>query len=258
MVKEELIGFLRWSLTVTQIKWHTVMAKNIGTLAILSENATLLSENCSNCKCFGIHAYCFCLHCNNTINRRKVKLDKISHRTQKWTGQSWLNLCVVCHTEYGEKSCLWIWEKKIVEKHGQSQGYKSISRDLNVPVSTVRNIIKRFTAHGTVANLPGCGRKSKINEKLQRRIVRMVDKEPLLTSKQIQADLQTQGTVSAHTVRRHLNEKGHYGRRPRRTPLLTQRHKKRKTGVWQNLCDKTTILLGERTVDRWDKSRAFW
>ncbi len=32
------------------------------------------------------------------------------------------------------------------EKHGQSQGYKSISRDRNVPVSTVRNIIKRFTA----------------------------------------------------------------------------------------------------------------
>ncbi|KAL0203774.1 hypothetical protein M9458_001792, partial [Cirrhinus mrigala] len=41
------------------------------------------------------------------------------------------------------------------EKHGQSQGSKSISRDLNVPVSTVHNIIKRFTAHGTVANLPG-------------------------------------------------------------------------------------------------------
>ncbi len=55
----------------------------------------------------------------------------------------------------------------IVEKHGQSQGYKSISRDLNVPASTVRNIIMRFTAHGTVANLPGHGRKSKINEKLQ-------------------------------------------------------------------------------------------
>ncbi len=34
---------------------YTVMAKNIGTLAILSENTTLLSENCSNCKCFGIH-----------------------------------------------------------------------------------------------------------------------------------------------------------------------------------------------------------
>ncbi len=54
--------------------------------------------------------------------------------------------------------------ERIWEKHGQSQGYKSISRDLNVPVSTVCNIIKRFTAHGTVANLPGRERKSKINE----------------------------------------------------------------------------------------------
>ncbi|KAI2653514.1 Transposable element Tcb1 transposase [Labeo rohita] len=79
-------------------------------------------------------------------------------------------------------------KEKIVEKHGQSQSYKSISRDLKVPVSTVHNIIKRFTAH---------------------------------------ADLQTQGTtVSARTISRHLNEKGRYGRRPRRTPLLIQRHKK--------------------------------
>ncbi len=31
------------------------MAKNNGTLAILSENETLLSENVSNCKFFGIH-----------------------------------------------------------------------------------------------------------------------------------------------------------------------------------------------------------
>ena len=44
---------------------------------------------------------------------------------------------------------------KIVEKHGQYQGYKSISRDLDVPVSTVCNVINTFTAHGTVANLPG-------------------------------------------------------------------------------------------------------
>ncbi|KAI2655565.1 hypothetical protein H4Q32_017981 [Labeo rohita] len=42
--------------------------------------------------------------------------------------------------------------EKNVGKHGQSQDYKSISRDLNVPVSTVRNIIKRCTAHGTKKN----------------------------------------------------------------------------------------------------------
>ncbi|KAI4897774.1 hypothetical protein NFI96_010319 [Prochilodus magdalenae] len=67
---------------------------------------------------------------------------------------------------------------KIVRKHGQSQGYKSISKDLNVPVSTVRSVIKKFKAHGTVTNLPRCGRKRKIDERFQRKIVRMVNKEP--------------------------------------------------------------------------------
>ena len=44
---------------------------------------------------------------------------------------------------------------KIVAKHGQPQGYKSIYRDLDVPVSTVSNVIRKFKAHGTgtVANL---------------------------------------------------------------------------------------------------------
>lgn len=98
-----------------------------------------------------------------------------------------------------------------MEKHGQSQGYKTISRDLNVPVSTVHNIVKKFTAHGTVANVPGRGRKSKIDQRLQQRIIRMVDKEPRSTSRQIQADLQAQGTtMSAHTIHRHLNKKGHW------------------------------------------------
>ncbi|CAJ0957690.1 unnamed protein product [Ranitomeya imitator] len=101
---------------------------------------------------------------------------------------------------------------QIVRKHEQSQGYKSISKDLNVPVSTVRSVIKKCKAHGTVANLPRCGRKRKIDKRFQRKIVRMLDKEPRLTSKQVQAALQSEGTtVSTRTIRRHLNEKGLYG-----------------------------------------------
>ena len=113
------------------------------------------------------------------------------------------------------------------------------------------------SAHGTVANLPGCGQKRKIDERLQQRIVLMVDKESRSTSKQIQADLQTQGTtVSARTIRRHLNEMGRYGRRPRRTPLLTQRHRKARLefaktylrkpkSFWENIMwtDETKVEL---------------
>ena len=98
---------------------------------------------------------------------------------------------------------------KIVAKHGQSQGYKSISRDLDIPVSTVHNVIRKFKARGTAANLPGRGHKRKLDWRLQRRIVRMVEKAPQSTAKQIKVDLQTQGTtVSSHTMRHQLNEGG--------------------------------------------------
>ncbi|KAI4876300.1 hypothetical protein NFI96_018091, partial [Prochilodus magdalenae] len=49
------------------------------------------------------------------------------------------------------------------------------------------SVIKKFKTHGTVANFPRCGRKRKIDERFQRKMVRMVDKEPRLTSKQVQA-----------------------------------------------------------------------
>ncbi|KAL0183022.1 hypothetical protein M9458_022397, partial [Cirrhinus mrigala] len=63
-------------------------------------------------------------------------------------------------------------------------------------------------------------------------------------------------TVSARTFRHHLNEKGRYGRRPRRTPLLTQRHKKARLefaqiymtkpqSLWENVLwtDETKVEL---------------
>ena len=61
----------------------------------------------------------------------------------------------------------------------------------------------------------------------------------------------TQATVvSAQPIRRHLNEMGRYGRRPRWTPLLTQRHKKPRLEFAKNLPEEAKILLGEFHVDR--------
>ena len=88
----------------------------------------------------------------------------------------------------------------------------------------------------------------------------MVEKAPQSTAKQIQADLQTQGTtVSTRTIRLQLNERGFYGRRSRRTPLLRERETQESpTGVCQNTPEQAKILLGECPVDRWDQIRAFW
>lgn len=55
----------------------------------------------------------------------------------------------------------------------------------------------------------------------------MVDKQPQSNSKEFQAVLLGQGaSVSARTIRQHLNDMKRNGRRPRRTQLLTQRRKK--------------------------------
>ncbi len=58
--------------------------------------------------------------------------------------------------------------------------------------------------------------------------------------------------MSARTIRRHLNEKGRYGRRPRTTPLLTQRHKKSrlefaKTSVTKPQSFRENVLWTDET-----------
>ncbi|KAG7500556.1 Transposable element Tcb1 transposase [Solea senegalensis] len=93
--------------------------------------------------------------------------------------------------------------KKIIDKHVKGKGYKTISKQLDVPVTTVAHIIQKFKIHGTLANLPGRGRRRKIDEKSKRRIIRMVTKEPRKTSKEIKGELQAQGTSgSDRTIRR--------------------------------------------------------
>ena len=49
---------------------------------------------------------------------------------------------------------------------------------VNVKVTTVASIIKKFKDHGSVANISRCGCKRNIGPRLDGKIVRMVEKEP--------------------------------------------------------------------------------
>ena len=151
-------------------------------------------------------------------------------------------LCATPSTEKRKKSreLSEDFRSKIVEEYQQSQGYKSISRDLKVSLSTVQY-------NQLVYNPWNCGKSPwtwmEEDERMQRRIVRMVDKQPQSTSTQIQAVLLTQGaTASARTTRRHLNEMKRYGRRPRRTTLVSLQFARTYPSKPQ----------GECFVDRWD------
>ena len=48
--------------------------------------------------------------------------------------------------------------EKIIDKRGKGKGYKTISKQHDVPVTAVAIIIKKFKVHGTVANISvrGC------------------------------------------------------------------------------------------------------
>lgn len=61
--------------------------------------------------------------------------------------------------------------KKMIGNHDKGKGYKTISKQLDVPVTTVARIIQKFKVHRTVVNLPGRGHKRKIDDKLKRRLI---------------------------------------------------------------------------------------
>ena len=135
------------------------------------------------------------------------------------------------------------WSQKVREEivslHKQGKGYKTIANALNVPKSTVLSIVHKFRSKGTVATLPGRGRKKKISAASTRFLRRQVVKNPRLTAKDLQQDLAAAGTsVSTATVRRTLNAEGLHARTPRRTPLLTQKHKNSRLHYAQNHINK--------------------
>lgn len=118
-------------------------------------------------------------------------------------------------------------KKRIVDlkKSGKSLG--AISKQLQVPRSTVQTIVCKYKVHGIVVSLPRSGRKRKLSPAAERKLVRMVKSQPRTTKKQVCDELEAAGTkVSVSTVKRVLHRHGLRGCRARRKPLLQKQHLK--------------------------------
>lgn len=66
------------------------------------------------------------------------------------------------------------------------------------------------------------GRKSKTSQKMDRRIVNMVKKDPFISSSEIKQNLNLD--IDASNVRRRLLRNNLYARAPRKVPLLTKKN----------------------------------
>ena len=78
-----------------------------------------------------------------------------------------------------------LWDK-VVERHRSGEGYKKISKALNIPWSTVKSIIKKWKVYGTTQNLLRAGRPPKLSSQVRRALVREASKRPMTTLKDLQ------------------------------------------------------------------------
>ena len=83
---------------------------------------------------------------------------------------------------------------RIIERHKGGQGYRKISKEMNLALSTVGNIIRKYKKYGDgSANLPRNGRPRKINERTSRWISRNVQINPFITCSEIKTDFEGAG-----------------------------------------------------------------
>ncbi|XP_061680388.1 uncharacterized protein LOC133503149 [Syngnathoides biaculeatus] len=101
----------------------------------------------------------------------------------------------------------------IVERYQSGEGYKRISKGLNIPWNTVKSVIVKWRKNGTTVPLPRTGRPSKIDEKTRRELVREAVKRPTATLKELQEFLASTGcSVHVTTISRLLHMSGLWGR----------------------------------------------
>ena len=101
-----------------------------------------------------------------------------------------------------------------------NKSLEAISKQLQVPRSTVQTSVCKDEVHGTVLSLPRSGRKHKLSPAAERKLVRMVSQQKT-NKKQVCNELEAAGRqVSVSTVRCVLHQHELRGCCARKKPLL--------------------------------------
>ena len=98
---------------------------------------------------------------------------------------------------------------------------KEIYRTTNIPLSTVRRIVKRFieTGQSSTIRTGRCGRRKSSSQQHDRMILRTSIINPCLTAVDLKCHLNS--PLSVHTIRKRLNEGERIATKPIKKLLLT-------------------------------------
>lgn len=113
----------------------------------------------------------------------------------------------------------------IIKLYQEGKGYRKIAQQVNLSISTVGAVVRKWKRCNTIENIQRSGRPRKLSEASERFIARNVLKQPFITRREIQKDLKNAGIeVSKDTIKRSLNRTGLHSRSPRKIPLLKRKH----------------------------------
>ena len=118
---------------------------------------------------------------------------------------------------------------KIIELFNNGKSQISIANQLNINKSIVSRLLKKYKATGKVEETNIGGRPRKTCERTDQKIVRLVKKNPFISSKYIANELDLD--ISSSTVRKRLLEKNLRSFMPSKKPMLTKKHLKKRF-VW--------------------------
>ena len=150
--------------------------------------------------------------------------------------------------------------QKVVELQKSGKGYKKISKQLKIPISTIMAIVKKFKATGDVRNQPGRGPICKFTPRTVRRMVRLAKESPSIAAGELQRLVKSWGQkVSKTTIRLHHHKL--FGRVARKKPLLSINNKLKRLQFakcysdfqwdWVVWSDETKIELFGNKPQRW-------
>ena len=136
------------------------------------------------------------------------------------------------------------FKNSIIEKHQEGYSSREIGRLLQINDRTVRKIVGKFYRTGQVENLPRSGRPRKISQRDLRVVLRKVKKAPRQTGTELRDELREHGVnASAKTVKRSLSQAGYKPRRPRKKPLLKDRHVKGRLDYAKGKVKTLSVLI---------------
>ncbi|XP_069625597.1 farnesyl pyrophosphate synthase-like isoform X1 [Ranitomeya imitator] len=141
---------------------------------------------------------------------------------------------------------------KILEGHKAGKGYKTLSKELGLPVSTVGSIIRKWKAYGTTVSLPRPGQPLKVSSCAEARLVRRVKANPRTTRKELREDLMAVGTlVSVNTISNVLHRNGLRSRQALKDWTLSSMAGTLASDERQEFCSFFDQIVQDVTAEDW-------